>query len=51
MHYRTPRIGFLETVEPFLRRFTDVERLGDASFELGEMPAGTRPQVIVPAAP
>jgi L-ascorbate metabolism protein UlaG (beta-lactamase superfamily) len=51
MHYRTPRIGFLETAEEFLAASDRVERLSEASFELDELPAGEGTLVVVPAAP
>jgi L-ascorbate metabolism protein UlaG (beta-lactamase superfamily) len=50
MHYRTPKIGFLETAEPFLERMPNVERLTSPSFETEELPAET-PLAVVPAAP
>jgi L-ascorbate metabolism protein UlaG (beta-lactamase superfamily) len=51
MHYRTPRIGFLETADAFLERQPNVHRLDDATFETGELPAAAGPLVVVPAAP
>jgi L-ascorbate metabolism protein UlaG (beta-lactamase superfamily) len=51
MHYRTPRIGFLETADAFLERSANVERLAESSFETGELPASDGPLVVVPAAP
>jgi L-ascorbate metabolism protein UlaG (beta-lactamase superfamily) len=51
MHYRTPKIGFLETADAFLERFDRVERLSDATFETGDLPRGDGPLVVVPAAP
>jgi L-ascorbate metabolism protein UlaG (beta-lactamase superfamily) len=51
MHYRTPRIGFLDTADEFLELFTDVQRLTDASFDIAELPERATPSVIVPAAP
>jgi L-ascorbate metabolism protein UlaG (beta-lactamase superfamily) len=51
MHYRTPRIGFLETADAFLERYPDVHRLQGAFFETGELPASDGPLVVVPAAP
>jgi L-ascorbate metabolism protein UlaG (beta-lactamase superfamily) len=49
LHYRTPRIGFLETAEAFLETFDEVVRLDGPSFETSDLPDG--PAVIVPAAP
>jgi L-ascorbate metabolism protein UlaG (beta-lactamase superfamily) len=51
MHYRTPRIGFLETVEAFLEAAADVERLDSPTFELSQLPDADGPLVVVPAAP
>jgi L-ascorbate metabolism protein UlaG (beta-lactamase superfamily) len=51
MHYRTPRINFLETAEEFLERSAQVERLSASAFETGELPASDGPLVVVPAAP
>jgi L-ascorbate metabolism protein UlaG (beta-lactamase superfamily) len=51
MHYRTPRIGFLETADAFLERHPDVHRLDGATFDTGELPATEGPLVVVPAAP
>ena len=51
MHYRTPRIGFLETAEPFLERFARVERLQGPVFETLDLPADDEPLAVAPAAP
>ena len=51
MHYRTPRIGFLETADAFLERSARVERVSGPVFETGELPEGDGPLVVVPAAP
>jgi L-ascorbate metabolism protein UlaG (beta-lactamase superfamily) len=51
MHYRTPRISFLETAEEFLERFEHVERLQQPAFETAQLPAQAAPLVIVPATP
>ncbi len=50
MHYRTPRIGFLETAEAFLEDFEQVHRTGQ-SFQTSELPQGEAPIVVVPEAP
>ena len=51
MHYRTPRIGFLETADAFLELFGDaVVRLDTPSFDTAELPDGG-PLAVVPAAP
>lgn len=50
MHYRTPRIGFLETAGAFLERMPAVHRLEGPAFETAVLPdAG--PVAVVPAAP
>jgi L-ascorbate metabolism protein UlaG (beta-lactamase superfamily) len=51
MHYRTPRIGFLETADAFLDRHERVERLEGSSFDTSELPDGDGPLVVFPAAP
>jgi L-ascorbate metabolism protein UlaG (beta-lactamase superfamily) len=51
MHYRTPKIGFLEDAEEFLGLMDHVERLETASFETGELTDVDGPLVVVPAAP
>ncbi len=51
MHYRTPRIGFLETADAFLARFEHVERLSETAFETSALAGEHAPLVVVPAAP
>lgn len=52
MHYRTPQIGFLETADAFVARFSDVRRLTAPEFETDELaPRGDGPAVVLPAAP
>ncbi len=51
MHYRTARIDFLESVEPFLERMHRVHRLDAPRFETAELPPGEGPLAVVPAAP
>lgn len=51
MHYRTPRIDFLETEEEFVAAFSRVERIASPSFETAGLPRGDRPLAVVPAAP
>jgi L-ascorbate metabolism protein UlaG (beta-lactamase superfamily) len=51
MHYRTPRIGFLETADTFLARSTHVQRLPAAIFETAQLPVADAPLVVVPATP
>lgn len=50
MHYRTPRIGFLEPPDAFLDRMEHVQHLTETSFDTGSLD-GERPLVIVLAAP
>lgn len=51
MHYRTPRIGFLETEEAFVQRAARVERLSDAAFDTDELPVADGPLTVVLATP
>ncbi len=51
MHYRTPRIGFLETADAFLRRYQNVERLESPAFDTEQLPSAEGPLIVVPAAP
>jgi L-ascorbate metabolism protein UlaG (beta-lactamase superfamily) len=51
MHYRTPRIGFLETADAFLERSPNVHRLDGSAFETGALPVTEGALVVVPAAP
>lgn len=51
MHYRTPRIGFLETADAFLDGSAHVERCSDASFDTGGLPRVEGPLLVAPAAP
>ncbi len=51
MHYRTPKISFLEDAEEFLGLMSHVERLDGPSFETGELPLQDGPVAVVPAAP
>ncbi len=51
MHYRTPRISFLETADAFLDLYPDVHRLEGPAFETGELPQAQGPLVVVLAAP
>jgi L-ascorbate metabolism protein UlaG (beta-lactamase superfamily) len=51
MHYRTPRIGFLETEEEFATAISQVQRLDAPSFETGDLERGDGPIAVVVAAP
>jgi L-ascorbate metabolism protein UlaG (beta-lactamase superfamily) len=50
MHYRTPRVSFLETADAFLQRVPNVERLESPVFDTDALPGGN-PLAVVPAAP
>jgi L-ascorbate metabolism protein UlaG (beta-lactamase superfamily) len=50
MHYRTPRIGFLDPPEPFFERMPRVERISETWFDTGSLD-GQPPLVVAPAAP
>ena len=50
MHYRTPRVNFLEPADAFLERMAHVQRLDESGFDTGPLD-GDRPLVVVPAAP
>src|ERR1700760_2815868 len=51
MHYRTPKISFLDTEESFVDAMPNVERLSSNSFETADLDKGDAPLVVVPAAP
>jgi L-ascorbate metabolism protein UlaG (beta-lactamase superfamily) len=51
MHYRTPRIGFLETADAFLDAAEHVQRLDTAAFDTQELASAQAPLVVFPAAP
>lgn len=53
MHYRTPKIGFLEPADAFIEKFgDDVHRADTAIVEVSELPSdGDGPAVVVPAVP
>jgi L-ascorbate metabolism protein UlaG (beta-lactamase superfamily) len=51
MHYRTPRIGFLETADEFLAGAAHVARLDQPAFDTGELAPADGPLIVVPAAP
>jgi L-ascorbate metabolism protein UlaG (beta-lactamase superfamily) len=50
MHYRTPRIGFLDPPDAFLERMGHVKRLSKPRFDTASL-AGDRPLVVVPGTP
>ncbi len=51
MHYRTPRIGFLEPADAFLENMPAVERLSETSFDTDSLTTDNGPRVVVPATP
>jgi hypothetical protein len=51
MHYRTPKISFLETGESFVDAMPKTQRLDSHSFDTADLEKGSKPLVIVPAAP
>jgi L-ascorbate metabolism protein UlaG (beta-lactamase superfamily) len=51
MHYRTPRIGFLETEEAFVALMDHVHRCDTPSLDTDALPESAGPLVVVPAAP
>jgi L-ascorbate metabolism protein UlaG (beta-lactamase superfamily) len=51
MHYRTPRLGFLETADAFLELMPHVHQAAGTSFETAELPGCKGPLVVVPRAP
>jgi L-ascorbate metabolism protein UlaG (beta-lactamase superfamily) len=51
MHYRTPRIGFLDTADEFLGLMSSVERLAESSFQTADLAVNGDALVVVPAAP
>ncbi len=51
MHYRTERIGFLESADGFLARYQHVERPATSEFDTSELPHVSEPLIIAPAAP
>lgn len=50
MHYRTPRINFLDTADAFLDALPHVWRAPGAGFDTAELPADA-PLAVVPAVP
>lgn len=51
MHYRTPRVSFLDTADGFLERMPHVRRLDSPAFEIARGADEEAPLAIVPAAP
>ena len=51
MHYKTPRISFLETEEAFVDAMPSAQRLDSPSFDTADLEKGSEPVAVVPAAP
>jgi len=51
MHYRTERVNFLDTEEPFVAAMSNTERLSSPSFDTADLEKGPEPLAVVPAAP
>jgi L-ascorbate metabolism protein UlaG (beta-lactamase superfamily) len=51
MHYRTPRIGFLETEDEFAHQMLEPLRLEEPSFDTSQLPRRGHPLAVVAAAP
>jgi L-ascorbate metabolism protein UlaG (beta-lactamase superfamily) len=51
MHYRTPRVNFLETAEAFLERISAVERIDASRVETEDLRDADGPLAVVPSAP
>lgn len=49
MHYRTPKIGFLDTADAFLAQMPAVQRLDTTAFDTAQLDGNQ--VVVVPAAP
>jgi L-ascorbate metabolism protein UlaG (beta-lactamase superfamily) len=51
MHYRTPKIGFLDTADAFLERHEHVHLAPQTSFQTDELPSVDGPLIVVPEVP
>src|ERR1700728_2211814 len=51
MHYRTPRVNFLESADAFIERSDDARRLDSPAFAPAELAGGDGPVVVVLASP
>jgi L-ascorbate metabolism protein UlaG (beta-lactamase superfamily) len=51
MHYRTPRVNFLEPVDAFREQMPHVHALDSPTFDTAELPDEGPPLAVVPAAP
>ena len=50
MHYRTPKIGFLDPPDAFFDRMDHVQHLSDTAFDTASLD-GERPLIVAPAVP
>jgi L-ascorbate metabolism protein UlaG (beta-lactamase superfamily) len=51
MHYRTPRVNFLETADTFLEQMSTVQRIDATRLETDDLRDGDGSLVVVPSAP
>lgn len=51
MHYRTPRIGFLEPVDAFLERMPHTHSVETPLIDTAELPQADGPLVVLPGVP
>ena len=51
MHYRTPRVNFLEPEDAFVDAMPHAHRLEGSVFETSDLPTEPGEVVVVPAAP
>ncbi len=51
MHYRTPRISFLETEQEFTAAIARVQRVEGPAFNTADLDRGDAPLAVLPAAP
>ncbi len=51
MHYRTPRVNFLEPADAFVDSMPHAHRLDGPAFETSELPTESGQVVVVPAVP
>jgi L-ascorbate metabolism protein UlaG (beta-lactamase superfamily) len=51
MHYRTPRVSFLDTADEFLAGMQSVQQIPSPAFDTDALDAGQAPAAVVPQAP
>jgi L-ascorbate metabolism protein UlaG (beta-lactamase superfamily) len=51
MHYRTPKINFLDDEMDFVAAMPSTKRLDSGSFDTSDLERGSEPTAIIPAAP